>query len=214
MVVDVLETPPLDGGGEVAGRRCEPAEPLRSGSAAAPVIDQARLRRIVTEDYGFLWRCLRRLGVSEADADDGAQRALGVLAHRLPDVARGAERSFLFQTALRVASEMRRSQRRSRLVLGDDEARHEPVDEAPGPDVALEQREARALLDEALEALDLDLAAVFILFDLEELTTAEIAGVLGIPPGTVSTRLRKAHEEFKKIVSRLRARQAAVRRKR
>jgi RNA polymerase sigma-70 factor, ECF subfamily len=199
MAVDVLDNPPLGERGKTAPDR----------AARAP--DAGRLRRIVTEDYGFLWRSLRRLGVPEADADDGAQRVLGVLARRLGDVAPGAERAFLFQTALRVASEMRRSQRRSRLTLTDGEM-HEPVDEAPGPDAVLEQREARTLLAEAIDALDLDHAAVFILFELEELTTAEIARLLAIPPGTVSTRLRRAREDFKKIVNRLKAEHATERR--
>ena len=174
---------------------------------ASPPSDALRLRRVVTDDYGFLWRSLRRLGVPEADADDGAQRVLGVLARRIQDVAPGAERAFLFQTALRVASEMRRTQRRSRLELAKDDADDEPVDDAPGPDVVLEQQEARRLLGLTLDAIEIELAAVFILFELEELTTAEIAELLGIPPGTVSTRLRRAREEFKKVVVRLRKRQ-------
>ncbi|MBX3210960.1 MAG: sigma-70 family RNA polymerase sigma factor [Labilithrix sp.] len=199
MTVDVFENPPLEG-----------REPVGSAEAARAV-DTARLRRIVTEDYGFLWRSLRRLGVPEADADDGVQRVLGVLARRLHEVAVGVERAFLFQTALRVASEMRRSQRRSRLALPDGDL-HEPPDEAPGPDAVLEQRQARRLLDEAITALDIDLAAVFVLFELEEMTTSRIAELLEIPPGTVSTRLRRAREEFKKVASRLRARDDSTRR--
>lgn len=199
MTVDVLENPTLEGG-----------EPVGSAPAVRPV-DTARLRRIVTEDYGFLWRSLRRLGVPEADADDGVQRVLGVLARRLHDIAAGAERAFLFQTAVRVASEMRRSQRRSRLTLADGEIR-EPHDEAPGPDAVLEQRQARRLLDEAIDALDMDHVAIFVLFELEEMTTAQIAVLLAIPPGTVSTRLRRAREEFKKVATRLRARHDATRR--
>ena len=204
MAVSVLSTPPLDAAGGKAG-------PERAPELVAGGMDTARLRRIVTEDYGFLWRSLRRLGVPESDADDGAQRVLGVLARRMHDIAPGAERAFLFQTALRVASEMRRSQRRSRLTLADEEI-EEPVDDAPGPDVVLEQREARRLLGLALDAIDIELAAVFILFELEELTTAEIARLLEIPAGTVSTRLRRARQDFKKAVLQLRGRQRVGRR--
>lgn len=205
MAVDVLPNPSLDG-----RPAADPDGAPASITAEAPH-DAARLRRVVTDDYGFLWRSLRRLGVPEADADDGAQRVLGVLARRIHEVAPGAERAFLFQTALRVASEMRRSQRRSRLTLSDDEP-EEPVDDAPGPDAVLEQREARRLLGEALDAIEIELAAVFILFELEELTTAEIARLLEIPAGTVSTRLRRAREDFKRAVLRLRRRQDMTRR--
>lgn len=205
MAVDVLPNPSLDG-----RPAADPDGAPASITAEAPH-DAARLRRVVTDDYGFLWRSLRRLGVPEADADDGAQRVLGVLARRIHEVAPGAERAFLFQTALRVASEMRRSQRRSRLTLSEDEP-EERVDDAPGPDAVLEQQEARRLLGEALDAIEIELAAVFILFELEELTTAEIARLLEIPAGTVSTRLRRAREDFKRAVLRLRRRQDMTRR--
>ncbi|AKV02363.1 RNA polymerase sigma factor RpoE [Labilithrix luteola] len=193
MAADVFENLHADGPGDNAH------------GASKAVVDEARLRRIVNADYGFLWRSLRRLGVPEADTDDAAQRVLGVLARRLGDVAPGSERAFLFQTALRVASEMRRSKRRSRLTF-DNERADDLHDETPGPDTVLEQRKARELLSEVIAQLDLDVAAVFVLFELEELTTNEISALLGLPPGTVSTRLRKARAEFDVIVRRIRAR--------
>lgn len=190
---------------DVLTRPCGPA-----GTAATPV-DVARIRRIIADHYGFLWRSLRRLGVPEADVDDGAQRVLGVVVRRLPEIAGGAERAFLFQTAVRVASEMRRAARRSRLSL--EPVGDERIDERPGPEEALEQQRARALLAEVLDALDLDLCSVFVLFEIEEMTTAEIAELLAIPPGTVSSRLKRAREEFRKIADRLKARHATERRR-
>jgi RNA polymerase sigma-70 factor, ECF subfamily len=201
MAVEVFEAVDLAEAGKTKGGAVEASAAPRATSAAA---DADRLRRIVTENYGFVWRSLRRLGVPEADSDDGVQRVLAVVARRLHELAAGAERAFLFQTAVRVAAEMRRSWRRSRLTLGDGDL-PEPVDEAPAADVAIEQREARKFLDDAIASLDIELAAVFVLFELEELTTSEIAVLLAIPPGTVSTRLRRAREEFKKVVLRLRA---------
>jgi RNA polymerase sigma-70 factor (ECF subfamily) len=44
---------------------------------------------------------------------------------------------------------------------------------------------------------------VFVLFDLEELTTTEVASVLRVPKGTVASRLRRAREVFREAVSRL-----------
>jgi RNA polymerase sigma-70 factor (ECF subfamily) len=177
----------------------------RASCESAP--DGARVKRVVTDNYGFLWRSLRRLGVPEADVDDGAQRVLTVFVRRIESVAIASERSFLFQTAVRVAADMRRSQRRSRVSFEEiDESVVDPR-QTP-PDRTFEQNEARALLNEALTELDLDLCAVFVLFELEEMTTAEISNVLQIPPGTVSSRLKRAREEFKTIVVRLEARQA------
>jgi RNA polymerase sigma-70 factor (ECF subfamily) len=63
------------------------------------------------------------------------------------------------------------------------------------------------MLDDVLDALDDDLRVVFVLAELEELTAPEIAGLIGVPLGTVASRLRRAREEFNKSVKRLRARQ-------
>jgi RNA polymerase sigma-70 factor (ECF subfamily) len=169
---------------------------------------QVRLRAIVRANYAFLWRSLRRLGVAPSDLDDAAQRSLGVLARRLEDIAAGSERAFLFKTALRVASQMRRSQRRDRLAFEPERVDDAP-DPQPLPDEAIARSEARALLDEVLDAMPLDVRAVFVLFELEQLTTSEIAALLEIPAGTVSSRLRRGREQFEAIARRMRARHAA-----
>ena len=187
-----------------------PACPEGEAGAVAVVdarAQKARLEAVVRSHYAFLWRSLRRLGVAEREADDAAQRVLGVLARRIGEITAGSERSFLFQTALRVAAEMRRSTARARLAFDEatvDRAR----DEAPLPDEALEQREARAILDQVLDALPLEVRAVFVLFELEQLTTSEIADLLAIPAGTVSSRLRRGREEFQTLARRLRAQRA------
>jgi RNA polymerase sigma-70 factor (ECF subfamily) len=59
------------------------------------------------------------------------------------------------------------------------------------------------MLDRVLADMDLDLRAVFVLYEIEEVTMAEIATVLQIPPGTVASRLRRAREDFLARVRRL-----------
>ena len=70
----------------------------------------------------------------------------------------------------------------------------------------LDRARARALLDEILEAMPLELRAVFTLFELEQLTMAQIAPLLGVPQGTVASRLRRAREVFVEHRKRLEAR--------
>ena len=60
-----------------------------------------------------------------------------------------------------------------------------------------------------LDQLSLDLRAVFVLFELEELSTNEIAALLGIPAGTVSSRLHRARDEFQALCARARASRAS-----
>jgi RNA polymerase sigma-70 factor, ECF subfamily len=172
--------------------------------AAARAAD-ARLRQLVEGQYDFIWRSLRRLGVPEVDADDCAQQVFLVASRKLDDIVVGCERPFLFSTALRVASDARRTRSRRREVFEDVD---EPRDTAPNPEQIAEQKRARALLDEVLDSLPMDLRAVFVLFELEELPSAEIAEVLALPIGTVASRLRRAREEFQRIIARMKARDA------
>jgi RNA polymerase sigma-70 factor (ECF subfamily) len=75
--------------------------------------------------------------------------------------------------------------------------------DAGAPDVLLEREQMRALLDEALLHLDLELREVFVLCDLEEMPMREVADVLHMPPGTVASRLRRARELFNQAAQRL-----------
>ena len=163
------------------------------------VLDSAKLRALQEEHFEFLWRSLRRLGVPEADVDDAVQQVFLVAARRV--IQPGAERAFLFSTALRVASHARRTLRRRRE---SDEDLPEQTDATPSPEELLDQRRARALLDEVLEELPLDLRAVFILFELEEMTVVEIAAMIGSPTGTAASRLRRGRELFQQTVARVR----------
>lgn len=163
----------------------------------------ARLRKIRNEHFEFVWRSVRRLGVPEADADDATQQVFIVVARRLDVIAPGSERAFLFATALRVASHARRAAQRRGEVSGE---LPEALDAAPTPEELMDQRRARAVLDAVLEELPLDVRAVFILFELEEMTQAEIAGLLDLPQGTVASRLRRGREAFEAAIARLKAR--------
>jgi RNA polymerase sigma-70 factor, ECF subfamily len=175
---------------------------LTLSSAAAPVsprVDEARLRSIVDANFDALWRFLRRLGVPEGDVDDAIQEVILILARKLDQVASGSERSFVLSTAFRVASEARRRLKRRREV--DDAALVDVVSSGPDPEASAEQRRLGELFNKVLEQLSLDLRAVFVLYELEDFTMAEIAKTLGLPPGTVASRLRRGREAFERLAA-------------
>jgi len=161
------------------------------------------LPRLVADQADFVWRTVRRLGVPEAMADDATQQVFLIVQSRIATILTGRERAFLFGVAMNVAAHVRRTIARRREV--DEEQAPEVADHAPLPDEALDQQRARALLDEVLDALDMDLRTVFVMVELEEMTMAEIAEVLAVPPGTVASRLRRARAEFQKAAQRIRA---------
>jgi RNA polymerase sigma-70 factor (ECF subfamily) len=174
---------------------------LTDGVPAARVGETAReqgsqrLRALVEEHYAFVWRSVRRLGVAAADGDDAAQQVFLVLARKLRAVRPGCEPRFLFQTALRIASDYRRAKRR-RPDASDGTPVPDPVDPAAGPFDVLVLRAERAMLDRVLDAMPIELRAVFILYEFDEMTMAEIASVTGLRPGTVASRLRRARAIF------------------
>jgi RNA polymerase sigma-70 factor, ECF subfamily len=186
-------------------------EPLvMSGRFLAPPgasSSDLRLTLLMQEQFDFVWRSLRRLGLSVADADDGAQEVFLVASRKLEAIVEGSERSFLFGAALKIASTRRRSlRRRSEQVDADVEERDEPS--APGPERLTELSRARELLQAVLDDMDLELKAPFVLFELEELSVPQIAELLRLPLGTVSSRLRAARADFQAAIKRLQARAA------
>ena len=171
---------------------------------AEPRPDAASIDAFVRAHYGFAWRVLRRAGLSPSDADDAAQRVFLIAAARIAEIQLGSERAFLYRTARRVASVAHRTARRrpDTHELEDDA---EP-DGAPLPDQLVEQRRARALLDSILRELPEDLSAALVLFDIEGLTKAEVAEALGVPPGTVASRVKRARAEVEAQLMRRRSR--------
>lgn len=162
--------------------------------------DKARLRAMVDGHFDVVWRSLRRLGVPPTDMDDCMQQVFLVASRKLPSIAAGSEQAFLLGIALRVASDARRVRERRREVPEDDDVQRS--DPAPQPDELADQKRMRRILDDVLAALPDDLRAVFVLHELEEMAMQEIAGVLELPLGTVASRLRRAREEFERLLAR------------
>ncbi len=161
----------------------------------------ARLRVLFETNYDLIWRFIRRLGVAKEAVDDAAQDVFVVVAQRLGDIRPGCERSFLFSTALRVAAQARRSSRRGSLSTEVESV--QLTDPQCGPDERVDYERARALCDRVLDTMPLELRSVFVLSQSEEMTMAEISSCLGIPPGTVASRLRRAREIFEQAIAEL-----------
>lgn len=173
--------------------------------AVASSANTRRLRELFERHYDFVWRSLRRLGVRPDAVDDAAQEVFVVAARKIEAIAFGAERSFLYGTSLRVASDARRAESRRRESSGDS-----AIERAMDPTIDLEaesdRQRARALLDQVLSSMSIEHRAVFTLFELEGMTMAEIASFLELAPGTVASRLRRARELFQEAVTRIQAR--------
>jgi RNA polymerase sigma-70 factor, ECF subfamily len=158
-----------------------------------------RVRSLIEDNIRLVRHTLRRVGVPASDIDDEAQRTLIIAARRIDDVEPGSERSFLVQVARNIGSHWHRSRARHPEVPS---ALSFEVGAATGTpeDVAL-RKEARALLDEVLASLPERLRAVFVRFELDELNMQQVASQLGIPRGTVASRLRQARKQVRQNVA-------------
>jgi len=160
-----------------------------------------RLRAMVDRYLDFVARVLRNAGTPEAELDDDVQRTFIAVSNRLDDVRPDAEKSFLLQTALRMAAHARRTLARRREVHDSDAQLR--IQGPLQPEQMLDQKRARELLDNVLEEMAIELRTVFVLYELEELSMTEIAATLRIPQGTVASRLRRARADFRDRVRAL-----------
>jgi len=156
------------------------------------------LGELYEQEFDFVWRNLRRLGVPAPHIEDACQDVFLVVHRRLGDFAgRSSVRTWLFGIALRVASDYRRKLRRGAFdsleegaVRGSD----------PGPFELASQRQASELLERFLDLLSEATRPVFILAELEQMTAPEIAQALSLNLNTVYSRLRLARQAFENAV--------------
>jgi RNA polymerase sigma-70 factor (ECF subfamily) len=180
-----------------------PHHPLKPEHAR--MAEEMTFKEVYDEHFRFVWRSLRRLGISENDVADAVQDVFLVVHRRLAEFeGRSRVTTWLFAIALRVARDRRRLAhvRRERNADADPD----PIDERADVMRDAERRQAIELLEAILDELSLEQRAVFTLFEIEGMTGEAVADVLGVPLGTVYSRLRLAREAFRKSLSRVQAR--------
>jgi RNA polymerase sigma-70 factor (ECF subfamily) len=173
--------------------------------------ERMSFQELYNEHFRFVWRSMRRLGVPEGDVADAVQDAFLVVHRKLSEFeGRSKVTTWLFGICLRVARDRRRLAHERRRSNNDEEPLLEASDDRADVAVEVERRQGIAMIERLLEKLPDDQRAVFVLFELEGMSGEEIAESLGIPLGTVYSRLRIAREAFRLSVARLRARDQAL----
>lgn len=114
---------------------------------------------------------------------------------------RSQMRTWLYGIAVRVAAAQRRRAHARHEVLTEEPVAPE-IAAASTPEGAVAEREALVLLDRALDALDDDKRAVFVLYEVEGLEMPEVAEAVGCPVQTAYSRLHAARKEVEKSMRR------------
>lgn len=148
-----------------------------------------------------VFRWAQRLGGPAVEPDEVLQEVFITVNRRLARFS-GHENliTWLFRITAHVVANQRRSWRRRRFrsmflsrSIAETAASH-----APGPSEVLEGREAGARFYRVLDRLTDRHRNVLVLFELEELSTDEIAVLIGRPPATVRVWLHRARAAFDK----------------
>jgi RNA polymerase sigma-70 factor (ECF subfamily) len=164
--------------------------------------DEVSFPEVYRQHFEFVWRTLRRLGVPEQDVADACQEVFIVIHRRLPSFeGRSRLTTWIFQICLNLTLERARRAHRRHEVLGDAVISRLPA-RAPDPLAELEQRDKLARFQAALDSMELEQRAAFILFELEDMTGPAVAEALAVPLGTAYTRLRAARQAFEAALER------------
>ena len=186
---DKGSTPPPSTGIVIAS--AVPLLPASTETSCVPL----DVQRVFREHAPFVVRVVRRLGVAAKDVEDVAQEVF-VVVHRKAETFNGQSsiRTWLFGIALRVASDHRRRAHVRREHVGQELP--VLVSEAGQPE-AVRRRELREQLDRALDTLDDDKRAVFVMYEMEGIPMSEVAQTLGCPLFTAYSRLREARDRVR-----------------
>jgi RNA polymerase sigma-70 factor (ECF subfamily) len=179
-----------------------PATPVGKAHGDLAVARLRDFEATYAEYFGFVWRCLRGLGVNEAGIDDAAQEVFVVVHRRLPEFrAEATLRTWLYGIVRNVAANHRRSQRRHPTGA---RVETEPPSPAPSPHDQLLTRERAAFVQRFLSELDEAKRDIFVLVLLEELTVPDVAEMLQIPLNTAYTRLRSVRHALERALAKRR----------
>ncbi len=150
----------------------------------------------------FVAHFVARLGVRGHDVEDLVQEVF-LLVHRQGGFVPGPAKptTWLAEIALRLTMSAQRRARRSPLLPNADET--DRVVSHMTPHDELVQARALQSVQTALQSLDMERRAIFILYEMDGESCDAIARAFDIPIGTVYSRLHTARDEFLHAYARL-----------
>lgn len=107
-------------------------------------------------------------------------------------------RTFLISIAVNRSRHFVRAAARQRTML--ERVAREPVGRSEDPEHQVSRRELANALSRALEALPLDQRVAFVLCEVEQRSSTEVARIVDAPEGTVRTRLFHAKKKLRALL--------------
>ncbi len=178
------------------------SETLDTASIGADVLEGCRAgdrlaQQLLYESFQCqVYRLIVRI-VGRQDAQDVTQQVFLQVFHKVDQfVGRSKFETWLYRLAMNEALQhLRKERRRNHQPLT-----HEPMSEHKRED---EQSDDRDVLEQALARLEPELRSLFVLREVERLSYRAIAETMGIPEGTVGSRLNRARRELQQHLADL-----------
>jgi len=141
-------------------------------------------------------------------AEDITQHTFMTAYTNLPRFRNGSFRSWLYRIATNACyDELRRRKRHPVSSIEDEIATEEKIlplydfsASSVLPETELERHELALVVQHALDQLDVDHKAVVVLVDQQDLDYQQAADVLGVPVGTVKSRLARARQKLRQLL--------------
>lgn len=165
---------------------------------------EAEFAALVRRQSRFIFRVAYAVLLNSHDAEDAVQETFLKLYRNRGWKEAENERALLARVAWRSAVDLKRRLLRSSTAAADPEAFEELPSLRPSPEEAIASANENAALHALMDSLAEDLRVPLVLSAVEELNSREIGEILGIPEGTVRTRLQRARQILREKLTKIR----------
>jgi RNA polymerase sigma-70 factor (ECF subfamily) len=178
--------------------------------AQAKAGDQNAFAELVNRYERKVYRLAKNITRNDEDAEDVLQDAF-LKAYTHLDNFKGDSKFYTWIVRIAVNEALMRLRKRKTdrsvpldepVELGEETVTREIAVWDDNPEQRYSQEEWRAILDQAVEGLKPDFRTVFVLRDIEELSTEETAETLGISVPAVKSRLLRARLALRETLTR------------
>jgi RNA polymerase sigma-70 factor (ECF subfamily) len=195
------------------------AQPLTPDSLIEQCLagDQAAWEQIVRQNWRKVFNVAYKFVGKHDEAEDLTQDIFLKIFKALASFDRRANfQTWIISISRNLCIDHYRSVRKERQTIARDVDSNDlqPVATERGPYAQAEHQDLRAQLRQALETLPVTLRTAVVLRDLQELSYQEIADRLGLPEGTVKSRINRGRIELAHQLKRLQDKQPVRPRKR
>jgi RNA polymerase sigma-70 factor (ECF subfamily) len=210
-VIDLLGAKSRMSGGAAAA-----LEPPASALAGSPLetagpVDEAEFTALVDAHYRRVYSLVYRMVRNESDAADLTQETFVRVHRALPRLRETAAKSaWIRRIATNLCLDFLRRRNAAPAISSLDARPSEEsdtllswdiADPSGEPDRLFSNQERLAVLHRAIESLPDDYRVVIVMHHIEELRVEEIADAMGVPTGTIKSRLSRARRELHRKLS-------------